>query len=146
MNGFTLNGSLHLVSSTTSNVKSGTTTGNLTVSFNGADFTISNYSLAFTKDEVSNDYTDNFGMTISSSLLSGASIDVDTTVPFAGNKLNSPDNPVTGEMVVTGSANTKVKATANDNTTYSIDVDTNGDDIYDTQITNSNDGTLLFPW
>ena len=146
MKGFTLNGSLHLVSSTTSNVKSGTTTGSLTVDFNAANFTISNYSLAFTKDGTSNDYADDFGMTISSSLLSGASINVDTTVPFAGNKLNTPDNPISGELVVTGSGNTKAKVTAVDNMTYTIDADTDGDDIYDTQITNTVDGTLLFPW
>lgn len=146
MRGFTYNGSLHVVSSTSNNVKSGTTTGDLTIGFNGASFTVSNYSVAFTKDQVTNDYTNDFGMTISSSVLSGAGIDVSTTVPFAGNKLNNPDNPTVGEMVVTGSGNTKVKVTANDITTYTIDVDTDGDNVYDTQVTNPADGTLLFPW
>ena len=146
MNGYALNGSLHIMSSTTANVKSGTTTGNLSVTFNGETFTLSNISVAFTKDDITKDYSNDFGMTLSTSALPGGSISIDTTTPFAGNELTIPNNPSTGVMVVTGSQNTKVRLTANDNTNYSLNADTDGDDVYDTQITNQADGTNLFSW
>ena len=144
MNGYAINGSLHVISSTTSGVKSGTATGSLTVTYNGETFTISNISTAISKDDNTKDYSKDFGMALSTSLLPGGNITIDTITPFSGNELNSPDNPTTGEMVVTGSMNTKVKLTANDNNSYTLDADTDGDDIYETPI--SNGGSNLFPW
>jgi len=146
MFGYTLNGDLRVVSSKTGNVKSGTSTGSLTIGFNGETFTVSNISHAFTKDDVLKDYSHDFSMTMSTSLLPGGSISIANTAPFTGNELNIPDKPVTGEMVVTGSGNTKVRLTVIDNATgYNLDVDSNGDNVYDTQVTNSTGG-LIFPW
>jgi len=146
MFGYTINGSLRVVSTKSGNVKTGTSTGSLTIGFNGATFTLDNISYAFTKDDVLKDYSQDFSMAMSTSLLPGGSISIANTAPFTGNELNAPDKPVTGEMVVTGSGNTKVRLTVIDNTNgYNLDVDSNGDNVYDTQVMNSTGG-LTFPW
>ena len=145
MDGYSLNGSFNIVSSVAGDIKTKTITGNLTVGYQGQSFSIKNYSKVDTRNQVTEDYSEDFGMTINLPII--GDINIDTTVPFSGNKLNSPDKPVTGEMVVVGTSNTKTKLTVIDNSTgYNIDLDSDGDGVYDTQITNPDNGTLVFPW
>lgn len=148
MNGYALNGSFTVASTTVTtangDIQTDNISGNLAVDYSGQSFSISNYSMVSVRNKTTEDYSEDFGMTLSIPLL--GDVNIDTTVPFLGNKLNSPDKPTAGELVVSSNSS-MLKLTAIDNVTgYNLDLDSDGNAVYETQVTNPSDSTLIFPW
>ena len=142
MNGYTISGSLSVISATVGDLEAATVGGNLSVDSNGKTISIKNYSMVSDKDKVTGEYTNNFGMTLTLPLI--GDILIDSTTPFTGNKLNEPDKPVTGVMTVTA-LNSGVELTGEGRLIgYSLALDSDGDSNYETPVLNN--GSTLFNW
>jgi len=92
---------------------------------------ITGYTLAMTYNNVTNAYALSASAdTLTRSDFDG-SVSFSTPTAFSGNFANSPENPTSGILVVTGANGSKVKLTAIDNTVVELAVDANGDGTYE---------------
>lgn len=104
-------------------------TGNsLTVSDGNDSASLSNFDISATLAGAA-DYCYDSNYTVSSAFL-GGTITVATQTPFCG---TAPGFPGAGVMVITGANKSKVMITALSSTQVEIDVDANGDGVYETK-------------
>lgn len=132
------NGSLTLSvnASGVNNVSASVSTSSLSVSGTYAGVTrsrsLTNYSATSTRTPDSTyGYVTSYTLngTLTSSALASQAISFATTTPFVS--LSSDYYPSSGVMVITGAANSKVKVSALSNSQVKLELDANGDDVYE---------------
>jgi hypothetical protein len=106
----------------------------LTSTVGGQTVVLTDYRYQFSSNSDSGDYSYDLQGTLASAAIDGK-VSYTTTTPFAG---TDPDNPTAGELHVTGANGSQAWVTADsDGATVYIDVDADGDDTAETQITSS---------
>jgi hypothetical protein len=86
------------------------------------------------------DYSYSFSYTVNSTVL-GGQYRVETTAPFVGTE---PNPPTSGSVTVTGANNSSAVLTANPDTTFTANIDADGDGIYEeTQTVNWSNVIIL---
>jgi hypothetical protein len=97
--------------------------------------TLTNYEFVIASNYISGDISYDLRGTMESTLIDG-SVSFDSTTVFAGN-VNISDNPTSGVLLLTTSIdNSKAILTVqNDGLNVLIEVDANGDDIYEISYT-----------
>jgi hypothetical protein len=107
----------------------------LTNNMEGTVEILTNYAFVIDSNYISGDISYDLRGTMDSAVI-GGSVSFDSTTVFAGN-VNISDNPTSGVLLLTTSIdNSKARLTAqNDGLNVLIEVDANGDDMYETSYT-----------
>lgn len=126
----TVNGNFNLEAATVNGVAFDITiTGNnLSIAENGQTITLSNFSESLSVNRSTSAFSYTVNGTLTSTRL-GGSLTFQTLTPFSGIE-GAP--PSSGVLKVTGANNTSLTLTALSSTSVRIDVDTNGDGVFDT--------------
>ncbi len=98
--------------------------------------TLANYSATSSRTpDASYGYLTRYTLsgTVSSSALSSQAVSFATTTPFVSRP--SDAYPSSGTMLITGAANTKVRVTAQSASQVKLELDANGDDVYELSTT-----------
>jgi hypothetical protein len=104
----------------------------LSSSVAGKTVTLTNYSYEFLLNESTGAYSYRLQGTLANAAI-GGSVTYTTITPFTG---TDPDDPTAGELHITGADGSQAWVTADSGgTTVYIDVDADGDDTAETQIT-----------
>jgi hypothetical protein len=107
----------------------------LTSTINGESFTLSNYQYDISENSVTGDYSFEINGIIATSKI-GGSVIVTTTTPFTGSTDvavgSGSGEPSAGVMLITNSVdNSSARLTAVDDINVMIEVDEDGDTIYE---------------
>ena len=133
---FSADGDMAMAFDVNGNAVSLTLSGNgITVTDGVNTETLAGYNYSFITDDSTGDFTVNLNGTISSALLNG-SVSFQTTSAFTGNNFVAGGNPTAGSTLFTTDVdNSSAILTAlSDGSTVIIDVDEDGDGIYEIQI------------
>jgi hypothetical protein len=124
----TINGEMSLDLTTQDNILLVTATGStLTVSGKSDSMELTNYTMDFTENTNTLEYSYKVDGKIMSTLLGGV-VNIKTTTPFLGLGIADPHS---GVMVITGANNSHVTGTAIDSSSVKLDIDADGDGIYE---------------